>query len=354
MEEERISAIQILWISVTLVLATAVLTIPKIIISKATQTSWIAVIVAGSIVGILHYIILSLACDFSNNSLIQDCSQIFGKFKSKLILFPYILLIIQLYTLIIYEGVDFIAYLMPAKSSFWFWIIIVLLSSYLANGGVEVIARVIQSASIIFLLSIIIVLVPHLKFVHLSRLKPISLDLNNLSKASIGIAHWFLILPNILLILKPYFKNSNRAIKASLVGNILSQMGLLNHLFISITVFGVDLIGALRFPFYEITALSIKSLNIIIFMAWIFGIILKAGLYCFISLISIREYFNLKDYRVLILPFALFTIATGIFEFDLPLALLHFIHIIIVLALIFEIPFLIFLSIAYSLANKRR
>ncbi|WP_018247533.1 GerAB/ArcD/ProY family transporter [Orenia marismortui] len=352
MKKEKISAYQYFWLSTNMLISTIILLIPKIIIQDGREYAWIVPIVSGSAIAIINYLVLILGCNFSNNIIISDLKNILGPILGRILLIPYIFIIIHTTSMMMYQGVQFASFVMPSKSEIGFWIMIALLGSYLSYKGIETIARLAQIGVIIISIAVITILIGSYNSITIKWLKPFAINYKKVIRASITPAHWFLIIPNLSLILKPYFKNNKKSIKASLLGNFMGQIITVILFINALTVLGADLTSILKFPFYTLSSLALAGLEVIIFIAWIMGVIIEVGIFYFSSLQLISSFFELKDYRILIPPFLIMITSLGIFQTNIPMSLTKIGYIVPINVLLLEIPFLIIFTLIYLAASK--
>jgi len=120
----------------------------------------------------------------------------------------------------------------------------------------------------------------------------------------------------------------------------------------ALTILGVDLTSSLKFPFYSLSSLPLAGLEIIIFIAWMTGVILEVGIFYVVSLELIVSLFRLKDYEILIIPFFITTISLGVFQTAIPAVLKHIGYMVPINVLVVEIPFLLIVMVIYLIGNK--
>ncbi len=352
MKREEINSGQAFWLVVGIIIPTIILLVPRILIHQARQIGWISILISGFIVGLLQYILLKLSFKYSHQNVVADCKSIFGPILGRIIIAPYILVIIAINLYLFYESTSFIGIVMPNAPILGFWVAIGIIASYLAYSGIETLVRVNEVGMLFLVISVFFILIVNIKgaFAGLDHLKPVFIKYKPLVRASIVPAHWFILVPNIFLVLKPFFKNVDKTIKASLLGNLFSQFLVLILVIFSITLLGFKLINYLVFPFYTLSRLSIQGLEIVVFVAWIAGGMVKIGIYYFSSVNLIAEWFDLKDYKKIIVPFSIIIIALTILGNAISLTTATIEYIVIGFLFTVEIPTLFFLICTYYLS----
>jgi len=335
-----------------MIISTIILLIPKIIIQDGREFAWIVPITSGLGIAVIHYLVLKLGCNFSNENIITDIKRILGPVIGTIVAFPYILLILHTATLMMLQGVEFVTFVMPRKSTVGFWIAVGLLASYLSYKGIETIARMAQIGIIIISIAVLTIVILNSPNINKEWLKPFAVDYKKVIVASLTPAHWFLIIPNLSLIFKSYFTDNKRTIRASLLGNLIGQIMIVTLFISALTIFGVDLTSTLKFPFYTLSSLPLAGLEIIIFVAWMTGVILEVGIFYLASLELISSLFRLKDSKILVIPFFIASTSLGIFQSGIPAILKHIGYMVPINVLLVEIPFLLIVMVIYLIGNK--
>jgi hypothetical protein len=264
---EKISNYQAFWLNLAMIMPTFVLIVPKAL-AESDKLGWVSAIFSGTSTGFLQYLLLKLSFDFSNKSVIQDCMALLGSIIGKIIILPYIFVILLDTTLILYEIVVFIKVVMPGSSYIVTSIALALLETYATYTGIENLARLSVIAMFIMIASTVLILIITIFYFDLfnfNRLKPIVFNFKSIVKGSLVSSDWFRLILTLLLIFKPYLKNKNGTIKSSLLGNLLIQLIIVILFIFSIAVFETNLTKNLSFPFYNLTKSITRGSEIIVF-----------------------------------------------------------------------------------------
>ena len=354
--KEKISDVQTLWLTLIIILPTIILVVPKTIAQFAGHIAWLSIILAGVSMAILQYIFLKLSFNFSQEGLIADCEKLFGSLLGKILILPYVLIIFDVTTVILFEVVEFMRVIMPKTPLSIFWILIGLMSISFIYAGIEVLARVIEIITIVFLpmffLILLIIIIKDFNLIQLQRLEPIVLDLKTIIRGSIFPANWFILVPITLVILKPNFNNYQQVLKLSLIGNLLSQLIVIILFIVTISVFGVNLTKILAFPFYSVAKLSIRGFEVMVFVIWLFVNILKVALYYFSSTKLIADLFAIKNHKLLAIPIGILLTIFSYWRAQSSLMELTVRYVVVRNLLFFYLPTLVLLSIAYLLVDN--
>ncbi|OCL28542.1 hypothetical protein U472_01260 [Orenia metallireducens] len=315
--KERISSQQIFYLSIIIVMPTLILSVPASLAKDAGTAGWISIILGGSVVAILHYILLKLSLDFSNYSVIKDFKIILGPILGRIILLPYIIVIVLDTPFILLETVDFINFNMSEVNTIFFYVTISILAVYLVNNGVEVLSRMSKIVTII-MISIIIIIILFIilksNTVDWNRLQPLKFNLKSIIKASILPMLWLIMIPNLLLMFKPYLTENKQSIKKSLYANIFVQVAIAFLFIITIITLSINLTSLSKFPVYDVTKLTIRGFEVIVFVTWVMGTFLKVSLFYFVSTKIIAELFELNNSKSILIPLAILVTAVAIFS----------------------------------------
>ncbi|WP_027339593.1 GerAB/ArcD/ProY family transporter [Halonatronum saccharophilum] len=303
--EEKIGRSQLFWLVINIIVATIILIVPRDLVEQGEQFGWVGIIIAGIIMFIIQAIILKLSFEFSSDGITSDFKELFGKVLGKLISLMYIVAIVYFVYFVIYQGVTFLVFSMPYMPSAMFWVGIGVIAAYLAWTGIENIVRVNKLGMIIVVTSIVVIIVVNIREINFEYLRPMVWDTNRALRSSILASGWFMQPIFVILVLKPYLKSKKIALSRSLYANLFSQLIITILTLSTIMTLSSDLTSQLFFPFFNMARLALQGSEVVIIIAWILGISLKVGIYFFIVLKGIEEVFNLNDYKLLVIPFAI-------------------------------------------------
>ncbi|QTL97927.1 GerAB/ArcD/ProY family transporter [Iocasia frigidifontis] len=316
--KEKISTYQVFWLSLAIVLPTLVLIVPRTL-AESEKLGWASAVLAGISTGVIQYILLKLSFDFSDKSVIQDCMSLFGSILGRIIILPFVLIILFDTTLILYEIVAFVTVVMPNTSPIIISIALAVLASYATCTGFESLTRISVIAMFIMISGTIIILIIttfNTNLFDFNRLKPVVFDLKTIIRGSIVSADWFRLILTLLLLFTPYLKNKNKALKASILSNLFIQLIIVILFIISIAVFEIDLTKNMDFPFYDLTKLTTTGNEIIIFVIWLIATTIKLAIFYFASVFSVAEWFKINNYKNILIPVSFFLTIISIFSFD--------------------------------------
>lgn len=310
MEKEKISSMQMGMLAYPAIVATAILSTPGITAQFAFQDVWLSPIWA-SLVGIITLIIvMKLAKLFPQQTFLGICEKVVGKSLGKLLGLFYLIHFIQATGQISRVYAEFITASFFTKTPTIVMIIaMLLLTASATRTGVETIARISQVFFPILFLSIFIIFVVLIPKIELTNIFPILENglLPSLKGAIIPQARFSEIFLIIFFI--PYLKDAETGLKWGLytIWLILITFILVN--FTILFILGQSMTYA-TYPFLQASRFVnignfIENIDAIIMAVWILGMFTKITVYYFVSLLAIKDLFNLSNYKLMIWPIAL-------------------------------------------------
>lgn len=354
--DEKISEFEAFWIGIAVILPTIIITAPNIVIEECAGLGWASMIAVGTSMGLLNYLFLTVACNFSNKSIVDDSKEIFGAILGKVILVPYIsvLIITNLFLLVL--STSYIQFVMEKASSFNLWLAISILVAYLSYSGIEVIVRSNTIGSLILLVGIVVILVtiPLVITINLDNLTPLIFNFKKIIAGGLYPARLFLYHSVVLIVLKPYFNKERETIKAIGLSNLVVQIVVSILVILLVAIFGKKLVVTLNFSFHNLSGLSLAGAEIITFVIWILGNILKIGMFNFAAVKLIADLFELRDYKKIVLPFTFLIFSLAIYSADIRLPGLGNKYFVIGVLLTVSLPTILLLTLAYALANRQK
>ncbi|WP_018249515.1 GerAB/ArcD/ProY family transporter [Orenia marismortui] len=353
---EKISELEFFWLGIAVILPTIVITAPNIVIQECGGAGWASIIAAGLSMGLLNHLFLTLGCNFSNKSIIGDSKEMFGPLLGKIILIPYILVLIMTNIMLLIFSTGYITFVMEESSITAFWIAISVLVAYLSSKGIEVIARSNTIGSFLLLTGTIIILLttPLVTTLKLSRLKPLIFNFKRIIAGSLYPARLFFYHSVILIVLKPYFNNKKRVIKAVGFSNLVIQILVSVLVIFLVGIFGRNLASILNFSFHNLSDLSLSGVEVITFVIWILGNVLKMGIFNFVTVKLIADCFELKDYKRVVIPFTLLILTLTIYSSGISLPGLVTKYFVIGVLTTVSLPTILLLTLAYAIANRNK
>ncbi|MCO0600670.1 spore germination protein [Peribacillus butanolivorans] len=291
----------------------SILVIPSIVASEAKQNGWVSGIFSVAIAPLLVVFLYdALRKCYPDLTLVEYSQKILGKWLGiaiSLLFISYFFISTATY---LREIGDFMTSQImpdtPIQVIMFLFMSIVLMSARL---GLEPLAR---SAEILFpfvvilLSSLMILLLPEIKF---QNLQPVwEGGLKPVIRGSIP----FIVFPFIesvaVLMILPFVSQKDRIRKSLFVGQLLAGSVLIIITMLAILVLGVDLTAKEIYPSYKLAqkiniANFLTRLEAILAIIWFITIFFRFSLFFYVTVLGLAQTLKLQDYRPLVFPFGM-------------------------------------------------
>ncbi|WP_027339596.1 GerAB/ArcD/ProY family transporter [Halonatronum saccharophilum] len=307
--EEKISSWQVFWLGVNLVLSTIILIVPGILVGHSESIGWLSVVLAGAIVILLQSLIIEYSFRFSNEGIVYDLKAIFGKYIGTILVLVYLWALFYILYQATFQGVEFLVFAMPYMPEGGLWAGITIVAAYFTYTKIENIARSNGIAMLVVVIALSIIILANSGDFNFSNLRPMEWDGKGIVRGSLVAGVWFVQIPLMILVIKPYLKDKGDILRKSLYSNLFNQLFVITLVIFSVALLGVPLTKELEFPIYNMARLALGGLESLIIGAWIVGVIVKTGIYFFMFLKVIEDLFNLSNYDNLIPPLGIILVS---------------------------------------------
>ncbi|MFZ5944644.1 MAG: GerAB/ArcD/ProY family transporter [Bacillota bacterium] len=361
LEKGKITSIQAILLMLSMILPTAVLTVPAVTVKSARQDAWLSIIIATLGGLLIAWLVVSLSLRFPGKTLFEYMEEILGKGLGKMVSFLYI----WLYFLTIGSGVvrEFgsflVTVLMPDTPIIVFHIVVVIVAAYAVRNGLEVLSRANQLLipTTVLLAMVYILSTGNMKF---SRLLPFfDAGLLPIVKGAFVPTMWLGEIITLTMII-PYLNKPKEAHRVAVLSVLLVSFFLTASILEVLLIFGPDLTGNWIFPVFNAARLitvgnSLERLETVIVLAWILGGFFKIGVFYYAAVLGSAQLLELRDYRPLVLPVGIILVALSILQWGESIVdMLHFITKVYVpmLLIIFEVGIPLVLMIVAMARRK--
>jgi len=341
LEHGKIDGRQAVLLMLSMVLPTAILTVPAVVVKSARQDAWLSVM-AATLAGLLiTRLVVSLSLRFPGRTLFEYAQEILGQAPGKIAGLLYIwLFFLYIGSGAVREfGFFLVTALMLDTPMLVFSIAVVAVAAYAVRNGLEVLCRFNQLfipvtglLAIVFLLSTMDMKPARLLPVFDTGLLPII-------KGAVTPTMWLGEIVTLAVII-PYLNKPGQAHRVAALSVLLSGFFLTASILEALLIFGPNLTGHWIFPTFNATrvisiANFLERLESIIVAAWILGGFIKVGVFYYAIVLGSAQCLELKDYRPLVLPVGVLLVASS--------SLLHGENIVEMLYYIplVEVPFLL-------------
>lgn len=302
-ERWRLSSKQIFFL-IFCVTSSSMLLSGTTVIKQSEQDAWLSLLVAIGVNAIIAVILYILGLRYPNQTIYQYSEAILGKLLGKLIGFIFLLFFLFMGSLFLRTTTDFLSTaLMPETPAIVFSIVILLVSIYAVNSGLEVLARLSELVSPLVMLFLFILLLFNAKGVKLENLQPAFQHVKEIIKIS--------VLPSALIgssivmgVFMAYHNIPEKTLKAQLFGLVTGGVFLILILMQSITVLGVNLSAEQTHFIYRLAQMinvgdffeRFEPLEVIV---WIAVTFITITTFYLLSLIGLAQLLKLKKYQTI-------------------------------------------------------
>lgn len=281
------------------VTSTILLYVPGFTANDAKESAWLAASILPFSYGFMTlWVLYKLGNYFPKLTIFQYCEVILGKFLGKCFQIPYILFLMVMDALVLREFSDFlIITTLPLTPKICLLMCILVLATYGAYKGLEVIARAVQFIIGIYLTGFLVVLMLALTNFEWGRLLPIMENgVWPIVRGSLAPASWYGEIC-LLAILFPFVNKSKEVMKKGLISLLAITVFLTIDVLVTIGVLGSSLTSVVTLPFWVVTRSIeigevLQRLESFFLVIWITGIIIKASLLSYLIGLGISQVFG--------------------------------------------------------------
>lgn len=303
----KISGTQVSILLFVFVTSTIIIYVPSFTAKETKQSAWLAASIIPFAYGYLTlWIVLKLGSYFPKLTIFQYCEAIMGKILGKGLGITYIIFLLFMDVLVLKEFSEFlIITTLPLTPEIWLLTSILVLVTYGAYKGLEVIARTVQFILGIYLIGFMIVVLLSFTNFEVGRLLPVMEEgVGSIIRGSLAPVAWYGEIC-ILTILFPFVNKSSELKKKGFISLIAITLFLTIDVVVTIGVLGSDLTCEFLLPFWVVTrsieigevAQRLESFFLVI---WITGIIVKATLLSYLIGLGITQVFGFKKIKAVL------------------------------------------------------
>ncbi len=365
LEQGKIEGRQAIALMLSLILPTAILVVPAVVVSGARQDAWLSLLTATLLGLVIAWLVVSLSQRFPGKTLCEYVEDVLGKVLGKIVCLSYIWLFF------LYAGSGavrefsyfLVSALMPETPMVVFSISVVTVAAYAVRNGLEVLCRfnwlfipVTGLLVIVFMLSTLDMQPANLLPVFdTGFLLPVL-------KSSVVPSMW---LGEIVLLamLIPYLNKPQGARRVAMLSVLLSGVLLTVSVLEAILIFGPNYTSNWVFPIYNVIRIIsianfLERLESVVVVFWVLGGIVKIGVFYYAAVLGSAQCLGLRDYRPLVLPVGvlLVTFAKFLHGQNITDMLYYIVHVQVpFMLLVFEVGLpLLLLSVALVRGKGRR
>lgn len=316
MKKTDLSSLQMILLIYPTIIATGILSVPRTVVEHAGNELWLAPII-GSVLGFLTvYITYELHKRYPNETVIQFSEHIVGRILGKVISF------FIMFSLLHTTGEITRAYSAFLSSSYLFdtptGVVMgsmIFLCAIVVYLGVEVLARVGQVFFPFFflpLLTLVLLLIPDYD---VKNILPIfEQGLMPSIKGSIIEFGWYGQF-FLMIFFLPFLSDKNKGMKYGMFTVLAIMLTFVIVNLVSLFVLGPSLQTRV-YPLMNVSRyISIagffENLEAVAVAIWIIGAFIKISVFYYAASLSVAQWFELSDYRIIVWPLAILVMAFG-------------------------------------------
>lgn len=306
-----ISGYQATLILIFTLLATSIVFLPSLIISQANQDAWISVILLVIIFLFISFIYQALCKKMGRKDLVNFTREVFGEILTIPFALYIIISFIILSGVVVRETSEVMKTAYLPQTPLWFFnITLILVSSYVAFLGLEVIGRSLEVLFYILLFFFLIYISLLISDLSFEFIKPIGAQ--GIDKIWNGIFPGITFFGEIfiILILAPHLTQKGRVLKPLIFALLIGGSIFFISILVILMLFGPEFSKNLTIPL--ITAFSyvkkfrvIERLDPLFIFIWISSGIFKISIFIYVSVYTLQKWLNFSTYHIfipLILP----------------------------------------------------
>jgi len=312
-DTEKISSHQALSLVLTSGLGDIFVVISVPAIADAGRDGWIPVLLGYALTIIVALFLVNLGHRFPKKTIVQYLPNVLGKFIGKALGLAYILAMWAMSLVIFREAREVVGFFLPKTPQFAIGILIAILIIYTMKKGIEVFARVTEVLIVIMIISIIFVIIASLVESNPKNLLPILEDgYEPIIKGLITPFSYGMETILFAALWLPCLNDKNKSKKALVTGLSISAILLTLLVVTNIAFTGIKYSVELTYPiFYMFSYIDIgnflRGFESIFMLIWITSSYIEILVFFYPSVVGLAQWFNLKDYKALIIPMFIIT-----------------------------------------------
>ncbi len=333
LEGGKISSRQATLLMAITIMATAILFLPSISTQQALQDAWISVIIATVNGIIISLIVVTLMKRFPKQTIIQYSEEIMGKFIGKIIGLGYIWFFLSTNAIIVREFGDFlVTAFMPNTPLIVFNSMLIILAILAVRSGLEPLGRLNEWIFILNSFILIFLIVMVLDEINLGNLQPVlEGGITPALKGAYTPTSWFGEIITLSMIF-PFLTQPQKGYRIAFGAHIIVGTFLFLGAIQTIGIFGPELMSRFKFPIIQTARLVsigdfFERIEALVMVIWVGGVFVKVSVFHYVTVMAAAQWFNLKDYRVLVIPLGILNVILSIHLFEGVADLLEFLSI---------------------------
>jgi len=361
-QKVKISGTQVAMLLFIFVTSTLVIYVPAITAKDAKESAWLAGSVLPFAFGYLTLrVVFKLGSYFPQLTIFQYCHLIIGQFLGKGLAISYIIFLLVMHVLVLREFSDFLNMTtLPLTPRIWILTSILVLATYGAYQGLEVIVRAVQFIFGIYVGGFATAILLGLSNFEIGRLLPFMEEgFMPIIRGSIVPSSWYGEIC-ILAILFPFVNKHKEIKRKGVMALVAITLFVIIDVAVTIGVLGSNLTSSFAVPLWSMARSIelgevIQRLESFLLVFWITGVVIKTTLLTYLIGLGLSQVFGFKNIKVVLGSMAVFEL----FITNVLLGNASQMHVILThfwppFGMVFELVIPAFLLGIFKLRKKRR
>ncbi|MFF2890316.1 endospore germination permease [Paenibacillus sp. NPDC057967] len=318
--KEKINARQFSILVILFSIGTPILIIPATVTSIVKQDGWIAALLGLGIGLVLTKLYVAVGSLNSEKSLFETIEQVLGKWLGKAVIATIICFcLVTASEVLFFIGNFMTTQIMQATPIQAFNILFAIVVVMGIRMGIETIARSAELLFPVFVLLFIVLVVFVSPQIRIERIQPmLESDLKSMVGATMYFTSVLSITTFFLLAVFPgEVDRPKAASKGFYRGAMISGIVLVIIIVLCITVLGTDMTARQTYPSYALAKKInvghfLQRIEIVMAIMWFITIFYRVSLYFYAAVLGMKQLFNLKDYRSLVLPMGMLLVVVSL------------------------------------------
>ncbi|MEW9670468.1 endospore germination permease [Ammoniphilus sp. 3BR4] len=318
MQQVRITTWQVILLIISMILPTAILSVPSMVVEHASSDAWVSLLLATAAGVGGAYISGTISIKYPRLTIFKIMEKTLGRVPSKVIGFMMTYYFFVSGFGVLRQFVNFMVdSVMKQTPPLVFGIVAVLLVMYALYYGIEVIARVNQiilmTSFFVFLLSTLF----YLKEMKFDRLLPIlDTPFNRILMGAVAPFSW-LSESMVILLLAPFLIHPGKARKAAVLGVVLTGLSMAWTIIGSIAIFGEKTLALFAYPTFNVfriieVAGFLERIDALFIAVWVGTMIMKLTVFMFCGFYCFTQTFGIREQIPFLFPYGMLTMSLSI------------------------------------------
>lgn len=304
MIKSEITSKQIFWILTNVANGLTLALAYTPVFKAAHQDAWISILIATVIALVVTYLSCKVSMLYPDQTLVQFCQTILGKWLGKLVVALYFLAWYSLTPIMTRQSSETVKQLLLPRTPLFIIVIpLVALTMYITYHGIQVIARANEMVGPVIYITVVVIIFLLLRGVHWRYILPIYpsdgwMPLIDGSLTPAG----FMGESIVLMMLVPLLKEPEKLISRGLMAITIVGLALSVGAVIITGVLSPYIASKLWYPAFEAAKFVsigdfVQNLDAIITVIWLSSAFLKIAVYFYLLCYGTAQLFGLKNWR---------------------------------------------------------